>query len=57
MLILSPLGSKVMVLGALLAALDRDLPVVHLEYIGYELEESVPKTIESPGLIHVMARR
>ena len=53
MLILSPLGSKVMALGALLAALDRDLPVVHLEAIGYELEGSVPKTIDPPSLIHV----
>ena len=53
MLILSPLGSKVMALGALLAALDRDLPVVHLEAIGYELEGSVPKTIDPRSLIHV----
>ena len=53
MLILSPLGSKVMALGALLAALDRDLPVVHLEAIGYELEGSVPETIDPPGLVHV----
>ena len=53
MLILSPLGSKVMALGALLAALDRDLPVAHLESIGYELEASVPETIDRPSLIHV----
>ena len=30
-LILSPVGSKVMALGALLAALERDLPVIYLE--------------------------
>ena len=53
MLFLSPVGSKVMALGALLAALDRDLPVVHLESIGYELEGSIPETIDPPGLIHV----
>lgn len=53
MLILSPLGSKVMALGALLAALDRDLPVAHLESIGYDLEASVPETIEQPSLIHI----
>ena len=53
MLILSPLGSKVMALGALMAALERDLPVAHLESIGYELEASVPDTIDRPNLIHV----
>ena len=53
MLILSPLGSKVMALGALLAALERDLPVAHLESISYELEASVPETIDPPSLIHV----
>ena len=53
MLILSPLGSKVMALGALMAALERDLPVAHLESIGYDLEASVPKTIDRPNLIHV----
>ena len=53
MLILSPLGSKVMALGALMAALERDLPVAHLESIGYDLEASVPETIDRPNLIHV----
>ena len=53
MLVLSPLGSKVMALGALMAALERDLPVAHLEPIGYELEVSVPERIDRPDLIHV----
>ena len=53
MLIVSPVGSKVMALGALLAALERDLPVAHLESISYELETSVPKTIDPPNFIHV----
>ena len=53
MLILSPLGSKVMALGALMAALERDLPVAYLESIGYEFEASVPETIDRPDLIHV----
>jgi hypothetical protein len=34
LLVLSPVGSKVMALGALLAALERDLPVAYLESIG-----------------------
>ena len=53
MLILSPLGSKVMALGALMAALERDLPVAHLESIGYELEASASETVDPPNLIHV----
>lgn len=52
-LVLSPLGSKVMALGALMAALERDLPVAYLESIGYELESSVPKEIDEPSLIHL----
>ena len=53
MLVLSPLGNKVMALGALMAALERDLPVAHLEPIGYEFEASVPERIDRPDLIHV----
>ena len=53
MLILSPVGSKVMALGALLAALERDLPVAHLESISYELDASVPKIVDPPNFIHV----
>ena len=53
MLILSPLGSKVMALGALMAALERNLPVAYLESIGYELEENVPMEIDQPNLVHL----
>ena len=53
MLALSPFGSKVMALGALMAALERDLPVPHLEPIGYKLERTVPREIEQPNLIHI----
>ena len=53
MLIVSPIGSKVMALGALLAALERDLPVAHLESISYQLDTSVPKAIDPPNFIHV----
>ena len=53
MLILSPLGSKVMALGALLAALDRDLPVAHLESISYELVAPVSEMMDPPSLIHL----
>ena len=53
MLVLSPLGSKVMALGALMAALERNLPVAYLEPIGYELEATVPEEIDQPNLIHL----
>ena len=53
MLVLSPLDSKVMALGALMAALERNLPVAYLESIGYELKSSVPKEIDEPNLIHL----
>ena len=53
MLILSPLGSKLMALGALMAALERNLPVVYLESISYELETKMPVKIDPPNLIHI----
>ncbi len=53
MLILSPLGSKLMALGALMAALERNLPVAYLESIGYELEATVPEEMDQPNLIHL----
>ena len=53
LLVLSPLGSKVMALGALMAALERNLPVAHLEPIGYELGPSVPMEIAGPNLVHI----
>ena len=53
MLVLSPLGSKVMALGALMAALERDLPVAYLESIGYDFKSSIPTAIDQPKLIHL----
>jgi hypothetical protein len=53
LLVLSPIGSKVMALGALLAALERDLPVAYLESIGYDLDASISQASESPHLVHV----
>jgi hypothetical protein len=35
MIVLSPIGSKVLAAGALMAALERDFPVVHVEAIAY----------------------
>ena len=53
MLVISPLGSKLMALGALMAALERNLPVAYLESIGYELGPKVPVEIGRPNLIHI----
>jgi hypothetical protein len=53
LLVLSPMGSKVMALGALLAALERNLPVAHLEPIGYELDTSIATANLEPKMVHV----
>ena len=53
MVILSPLGSKILALGALLAALERDLPVAYIEPIGYDLEGTLPREVVDPDLVHV----
>ena len=53
MLVLSPLGSKVMALGALMAALERDLPVAHLEPIGYEFQETNQTKMDKSSLFHI----
>lgn len=53
LLVLSPVGSKIMALGALLAALERDLPVAHLESIGYSFKEWAPAELSSPFLVHI----
>ena len=52
LLVLSPMGSKVLALGALMAALERDLPVVYLEAIGYEVGSAVVTGGQSE-LVHV----
>lgn len=53
LLVLSPVGSKVMALGALMAALERDLPVAYMEAIGYDLDASIPAVTAEPHLVHV----
>lgn len=53
LLVLSPLGSKIMALGALMAALERDLPIAYLESISYNVDPSVPATTTAPHLVHI----
>lgn len=52
LMILSPMGTKVLALGALLAALERDLPVAHLEAIGYEMDPDA-STFRDPKFVHL----
>ncbi|MCY3810627.1 MAG: hypothetical protein OXH15_02405, partial [Gammaproteobacteria bacterium] len=52
-LVLSPLGSKVMALGALMAALERDLPVAHIEPISYQINDALPTAVTDPDIIHI----
>jgi hypothetical protein len=53
LVVLSPLGSRVTALGALMAALERDLPVAYLESIGYAFDGSVPTMGSHPNLVHI----
>lgn len=54
LLILSPVGSRVLAMGALLAALERDFPVAYLESIGYDLSPSAtPPPNGAWPIVHV----
>lgn len=53
--VLSPTGSKVLSLGALMAALEWDLPLVHVEAVGYTVdwECTAINDVDSALLVHV----
>lgn len=38
-IVLSPVGSKVLSFGALMAAIERDFPVIYVEAVDYEIDE------------------
>lgn len=48
--VLSPFGSKVQSLGALMAALERDFPVMYVETLAYT---STPSVVDEGELVHV----
>lgn len=52
-LILSPLGSKAVCIGMLMASLDRDFPVVSVETIEYRLVDSIPNNENGAELVHL----
>lgn len=53
LMILSPLGSKIMAIGALLAAMEKNLPVAYLEAIGYNMKSGPPYEPENHKLVHL----
>jgi hypothetical protein len=55
MVILSPVGSKALVAGSMMAAIERDFPVVYVEPIAYSVDFEKLERIASPQpqLVHV----
>lgn len=55
MLVLSPLANKLLGLGALMAAIERDFPVVYVEALGYELDQTLISGARTRGgeLFHI----
>lgn len=55
LLLLSPIGSKVLALGAMMAAMERDLPVVYVEALSYTLSlgGGAPMQYTDDDLMHV----
>jgi hypothetical protein len=54
-IVLSPIGSKLLSMGALLAALERDFPVVYVEAIAYKVDfGTLDQHRQGPGsLVHL----
>jgi hypothetical protein len=53
-IILSPLGSKALSLGALMAALERDFTILHVEAIGYTFDAARADAVTTPDeLVHI----
>lgn len=53
--VLSPVGTKVLALGTLLAATERRFPVLYVEAVGYEVDAQVLDSFSATGgeLVHV----
>lgn len=53
-IVLSPIGSKALSLGALMAALERNFTILHVESIGYTMEDGHgPPPPGSEELVHI----
>jgi len=55
LLIISPLGSKLLAIGALMAAIERDFPIVYVEPLGYEINgDKFDRLVNAGGeLVHI----
>ena len=53
LLVLSPLGSKVLALGMLMASLERNYPIAHVESISYTIPDVVLDYTNRPDVIHI----
>ena len=55
LLVLSPIGSKVLALGAMMAAMEREFPVVYVENLAFQLDldESLDEDYSERDLVHV----
>ncbi len=53
LLILSPIGSRLLSLGALMAAIERDFPVVYVEALNYRFTPAVSPTFSDEMLVHL----
>lgn len=55
LVLLSPIGSKVLALGAMMAAMERDFPVVYVESLSFEvsLDGEQPSGYTVDDLVHV----
>lgn len=51
--ILSPVGSKALSLGALMAAIERNFTILNVEPIGYTLDEASADAAASDELVHI----
>lgn len=50
-IVLSPIGSRVMAAGALMVALEHDLPVQYIETVRYDFDPNKPKAAAHPDLV------
>ena len=53
LIVLSPLGGKALALGTMMAAIERDLPVMYVEALGYELAPDGPTAFSDDDFVHV----
>ena len=53
LIVLSPLGGKALALGTMMAAIERDLPVMYVEALGYQMASDVHFGFCDDDFVHV----